>query len=248
MNHSRDGWRLTVLAAVLILPLTYLLLIHAPIPQDKGYHVFADVRTCLGINNFGNVASNMAFLMVGTWGAWWCALRMRGGARLAWGIFFAGVALVFAGSAYYHAAPDDDRLVWDRLPMTLAFMGLFAAMVSEHIGLQWERKLLYPALVLGVASVLWWRYADDLRVYVWVQGAPLLAIPLVIALFPARFSHRHYLLTGLAFYAAAKVAEYLDKPLYDLSLAAISGHSLKHLIAALAPLMLLLMLQRRNRI
>jgi len=129
-----------------------------------------------------------------------------------------------------------------------AFMGLFAAMVSEHIGLQWERKLLYPALVLGVASVLWWRYADDLRVYVWVQGAPLLAIPLVIVLFPARFSHRHYLLTGLAFYAAAKVAEYLDKPLYDLLFTAISGHSLKHLIAALAPLMLLLMLQRRNSI
>jgi hypothetical protein len=130
MNQSRGGWRLILLAAVLILPLPYLLLIHARIPQDNGYHVFADVRTCLGINNFGNVASNMAFLMVGTWGGWWCALRMRGCARLVWGIFFASVVMVFAGSAYYHAAPDDDQLVWDRLPTTLAFTGLVGAVVT----------------------------------------------------------------------------------------------------------------------
>ena len=68
--------------------------------------------------------------LVGTWGGWWCALRMRGCARLVWGIFFASVAMVFAGSAYYHAAPDDDQLVWDRLPTTLAFTGLVGAVVT----------------------------------------------------------------------------------------------------------------------
>lgn len=245
---TNQGEKLTVLAVALLLPLAYLLLLHGPIPQDKGYHVFADVRTCLGISNFGNVASNLAFLLVGLAGTWLCTTRMGEGARLSWGIFFAGVALVFAGSAYYHSAPDDDRLVWDRLPMTLAFTGLFAAMVSEHIGLQWERKLLVPALAFGIASVLWWRFANDLRMYGWLQGATLLAIPLVIALFPARYTHRRYLLTGLAFYALAKIAEALDRELYEWTFTAISGHSLKHLLAAGAPLMLLLMVMRRKAV
>lgn len=238
--------RVVWLIVILIAPLAYLLLLHAPIPQDKGYHVFADARTCLGIRNFGNVASNLAFLLVGAIGALWCMRNLRAGARLSWIIFFAGVALVFVGSGYYHATPNDDTLVWDRLPMTLAFMGLFAALVGEHLGPQFERPVLIPALVIGIASVFWWRYTDDLRVYVWVQGAPLLAIPFVLAMFPARYTHRSYLLYGLAFYALAKVAELYDRDTYALTSQWISGHSVKHLLAAGAPLMLLLMLQRRS--
>jgi hypothetical protein len=156
------------------------------------------------------------------------------------------VALVFAGSGYYHATPNDNTLVWDRLPMTLAFMGLFAALVSEHLGAQWERPVLVPALVIGVGSVLWWRYSDDLRVYIWVQLAPLLAIPFILAMFPARYTHRVYLLYGLFFYALAKVAELYDRETFAQTSLLVSGHSLKHLTAALAPGMLLLMLRRRQ--
>jgi hypothetical protein len=246
-NRAHDRWRLTVLAAILLLPLLYLFAFHAPIPQDKGYHVFADARTCLGVPHFGNVASNLAFLIVGAWGVWRC-VREREGAWLSWTVFFAGVALVFFGSAYYHAAPSDERLVWDRLPMAFAFTGLFAAMVSEHIGERHERALLIPAFVLGVVSIVWWRMADDLRLYGWVQGAPLAAIPLVMLLFPARYTQRGYLLYGLAFYLAAKGAEMLDNEIYAALGTAISGHSLKHLLAAGAPLMLLLMLRRRKTV
>lgn len=234
------------LIVIVLAPLAYLLLLHAPIPQDKGYHIFADLRTCLGIQNFGNVASNLAFLLVGVIGAWWCLRNLRTGARLSWTIFFVGVALVFVGSGYYHATPNDDTLVWDRLPMTIAFMGLFAALVSEHLGAQYERPVLIPALIIGVASVFWWRTTDDLRVYIWVQGAPLLAIPFILAMFKGRYSHRGYLLYGLAFYAAAKVAEYFDAGAYALTSQLVSGHSIKHLLAAMAPLFLLLMLRRRR--
>ncbi len=248
MDDVRFKRRVAWLAVVIVAPLAYLLLLHAPIPQDKGYHFFADVRTCLGIQNFGNVASNLAFLLVGAIGALWCARNLNTGARLSWMVFFAGVALVFAGSGYYHGTPNDDTLVWDRLPMTLAFMGLFAALVSEHLGAQFERPVLIPALIIGVASVFWWRYTDDLRVYVWVQGAPLLAIPFILAMFQGRYSHRGYLLYGLAFYAAAKVAEYYDRETFGLTSQFISGHSVKHLLAAGAPLFLLLMLQRRREV
>ena len=246
MENTQFKRRCILLAAIVVAPLLYLLLLHTPIPQDKGYHIFADIRTCIGIKNFGNVASNLAFLLVGVVGWWWCLKHLKSGARLSWLIFFAGVALVFAGSGYYHATPNDDTLVWDRLPMTVAFMGLFAALVSEHLGAQYERPVLIPALVIGVASVFWWRHTDDLRVYIWVQLAPLLAIPFLLAMFRGSHSHRIYLLYGLAFYAIAKVAELYDRDTFELTANAISGHSLKHLLAASAPLFLLLMLRRRR--
>ncbi len=234
------------LTLIVLAPLAYLLWLHAPIPQDKGYHVLADARTCLGIRNFSNVASNLAFFLVGTIGWAWCYRYLKTGARLAWQVFFAGVALVFLGSAYYHAAPNNDTLMWDRLPMTFAFMGLFAALLSEHLGAQFERALLLPALAIGVASVLWWRYSGDLRLYVWVQAAPLLAIPFVLALFPARYTHRRYLLYGLGCYVLAKIFEHYDEPVFVATAQWVSGHTLKHVLAAMAPLMLLLMLRQRK--
>ena len=246
MDSAQFQRRVALLTAIVVAPLLYLLLLHTPIPQAKGYHFFADVRTCLGIQNFGNVASNLAFLLTGIIGWVWCYRHLKTGARLSWMVFFAGVALVFAGSGYYHYRPNDDSLVWDRLPMTLAFMGLFAALMSEHLGAQFERPLLIPALILGVASVFWWRYSDDLRVYIWVQLAPLLAIPFVLAMFPGRYTHRNYLISGLIFYAVAKAAEYFDHGAYALTAQWVSGHTLKHLLAAMAPLMLLLMLRRRQ--
>jgi hypothetical protein len=246
MNSTQFRGRVALLVIIVLAPLLYLLLLHAPIPQDKGYHIFADIRTCLGIANFGNVASNLAFLLVGAIGALWCARNLKTGARQSWIVFFTGVALVFVGSGYYHATPNDDTLVWDRLPMTLAFMGLFAALMSEHLGAQFERPVLIPALLIGVASVFWWRYTDDLRVYIWVQFAPLLAIPFILGLFPGRYTHRGYLLYGLMFYALAKAAEYYDRETFGLTSQFISGHSVKHLLAAMAPLFLYLMLRRRR--
>lgn len=236
------------LAAIIFVPLIYLVLFQAAIPQDNSYHVLADKRTCLGIRNFGDVASNFAFLLVGGAGWLWCYRHLKSGARHAWLTFFAGVALVFFGSAYYHTTPNNDTLVWDRLPMTFAFMGLFTALLSEHLGARLERSLLIPALVVGVASVFWWRYTNDLRLYIWVQAAPLAAIPFVIAMFKARFSHRLYLLYGLGFYVLAKIAENFDLPIFEATAQFVSGHSIKHLLAACAPLMLLLMLRRRTAV
>lgn len=226
--------RIAALIVLVLGPLAWLMIGHGePIPQDRGYHLFADGRSCLGIANFGNVASNLLFLISGVVGALHC-WRKREGAWRSWLVFFTGVALVFLGSAYYHGAPGDDTLVWDRLPMTVAFMGLFAALLSEHLAAKLEPALLAGALLTGIASVFWWQYSGDLRIYVWIQGAPLLAIPYLIAAFPGCYTHRHYLLYGVGFYALAKVAELLDHPIYAATGAAISGHSVKHLLAAIA--------------
>ena len=138
-----------------------------PIPQPLAYHHFADQRMLWGIPNFADTASNIPFLIVGIWGM---VVIFRGSikfidTRERWPylIFFAGVALTCAGSSYYHLAPDNNRLVWDRLPMTLAFMSLLAAIIAERIGLRAGLALLAPLLLLGFASVWYWHVADDLR-------------------------------------------------------------------------------------
>lgn len=241
------GWREAALVALVLAPLFYLLFLHGePIAQYPDYHLFADVRSWLGVPNFGDVASNIPFLLVGAAGMLWCHRSPGTGALSSWMVFFLGVALAFVGSGYYHWAPDDASLVWDRLPIAAAFMALFAALLSEHLPEKLERALLVPAVVVGIASVIWWKYSGDLRVYIWVQIAPLLAIPYVLAAFPGRFTHRHYLLYGVGLYALAKVAEYYDREIYTLTSSMLSGHSLKHLLAAAAPFCVYLMLRRRS--
>lgn len=242
---ATDRLRRTVLLIVVFAPLAALMLAVPAIPQDPAYHVLADSRTVWGVRNFGNVVSNLPFLLVGAAGLLLCIRGQVEGARRAWTVFFAGTLLVAFGSAYYHDAPGNATLVWDRLPMTLAFMAFFVAFISEHAGEALERKLLVPALAAGAASVAWWNYSGDLRPYVWVQFAPLAAILYTLAVFPPRYSHRAYFVYGLVCYILAKVAEFLDWQILAATSGAISGHSLKHLLAALAPLFIYLMLRVR---
>src|SRR5262245_47427903 len=182
-------WRECGLAAAALVPLA-LILARPLLPQDPRYHGLADTRTLLGIPNFGDVASNIVFLLVGAAGLRLCLAQHVGGAVRSWIVFFIGVTLVSFGSAWYHWSPGNASLVWDRLPMTIAFMGLFSAVLSEHAGLKLERVLLVPSVALGVASVAWWAWADDLRPYIWVQAAPLICIVYALVAYRGNYSHR----------------------------------------------------------
>lgn len=244
-STSRGYWRESALVLVLVLPLV-LLFNGDPIAQDPRYHALADGRTLLGVPNFLNVASNFAFLLVALPGLQLAFSRSRPGAWRSWAVFFGGLALVCFGSAWYHWAPTSGSLVWDRLPMTFAFMGLFVAVLSEHVGEKVERRLLAPAIVLGVASILWWHYANDLRLYVWVQASPLLIALLLLTAFPARYSHRAYLLYALGLYILAKIFEIYDREIFVWTAQAVSGHTVKHLLAAGSGLFIWFMLKRRH--
>lgn len=220
-----------------------------PIPQPPDYHDFADARTLLGVANALNVLSNIPFVLVGLWGLAVC--RRPSAERDLYAVFFAGIALTGLGSGWYHLAPDHERLVWDRLPMTLGFMALLAATLAERVDLAWGRRLLVPLLVLGLASVLVWIRgerlgAGDLRLYILVQFLSLLVIAALLALYPRRYSHPHLLWAGLAAYAAAKACESLDHPIYAATHHLVSGHTLKHLVAALGLACLARMLSIRT--
>lgn len=222
--------------------------LHDPIPQPPEYHRFADDRTLLGIPNALDVLSSLGFAIVGAWGL--VALRRSATfldrrERYPWLALFAGVALASAGSAWYHLRPDDSRLVWDRLPVTLGFMGLFAALIGERASVRWGARLLAPLVLLGAASVGYWAWRDDLVPYLVVQFYPLLAIPLLLALFPARYTRGADLLVALAWYLLAKGAEIHDAEVFQ-GLGFVSGHTLKHLLAAAGAGWLVAMLVQRR--
>ncbi|HUG78426.1 MAG TPA: hypothetical protein VML57_13180 [Burkholderiales bacterium] len=226
-------------------------------PQD--YHQFADARVLFGIENAADTLSNLAFLAVGIMGlAFLWRERAAGASRrfaspremTPYFLFFAGVAATSAGSAYYHLAPDDARLAWDRLPMAVAFMSLLAAVIVERVNVRAGLRLLWPLVILGAASVVYWRVsatagAEDLRPYGVVQFGSIAAILAIAALFRSRYTHAGAIFWVAGAYAMAKLFEALDREIYALG-HLVSGHTLKHLAAALGVYLLLRSLKRRQ--
>lgn len=242
---SEIGWRHALLFFIVIGSLT-LMLSMPPFGQDLAYHDFGDRRTFFGIPNFFDVMSNIPFLLVGMAGMGFCYRNRWISFRPAWLTFFTGMALVSMGSGYYHWNPDNGTLVWDRLPMTIGFMGLFAVLLSEYVSAGLGRFLLLPVILMGLYSVLHWHRFDDLRFYVWIQFVPLLTVPVLMALFSPKYSHQGWLMVALAFYLLAKLAEAYDRELFLFTHNHFSGHSLKHLLAASGCLSVLVMLKKRK--
>jgi hypothetical protein len=207
---------------------------------------FADTRAALGIANFGNVVSNLAFLAVGVLGLKLCRGTARPLPVLSWTVFYAGMVLTCCGSAWYHLHPSDAAIVWDRLGMTVAFVSLSVAILKECIPAYSLERALLPALLLGAASVLWWRASGDLRLYAWVQAAPLGCVALCVALGWVQGEERRAFVWSFALYLLSKAAEMSDAQIYAFTRHAISGHTLKHLLAASATGAILAMQWRRG--
>jgi hypothetical protein len=243
------AFTILVVAAALLLPRT---------PQPQSYHDFADQRAWLGIPNFGDVASNLLFALGGAWGILFLFRKSEQQRfidpreRWAYLFVFLGLLLTAFGSTFYHLAPDNARLVWDRLPMTLAFMGLVSAMISERVSVPTGFYLLPVLLWIGALSVvLWWyseaRGAGDLRPYAAVQVYAVLILP-VLLLLPPRYTRSWDFAVVFGFYVLAKVFETADRQIFSLDRHTISGHTLKHLAAGAAGFWILMMLQKRRRI
>ena len=235
-----------------------------PIPQPETYHRFADGRTLWGVPSALNVLSNLPFLAVGLLGFIFLARDSASAPRItddaqgqlpklekpAYAVFFAGVLLTAFGSSYYHLAPSTERLFWDRLPMSVAFSALVATVIAERISVKWSRILLLPFVIAGVASVIVWHLSEqrgsgDMRFYIFIQGFPMLALPMMMLLFSSRYTNPKWLWLMILLYAAAKVTEVLDVQIWDAFGRVVSGHSLKHLLAAGATYSVLVMLGRR---
>jgi hypothetical protein len=239
----------------LILLVAVAMLLHGPIHQFVDYHEFADGRALPGVPNAGDVLSNIGFALAGLWGFW--ALRDQHRHSLpesswpGYRLFLAAVVLTALGSGFYHLAPDNGRLLWDRLPIALACAGLLAGAHAETHESPQPRWV--PALLAAIAvlSVLWWSItehfgADDLRPYVLLQGAPLVLIPLWQAIHGSPRADRLAFGAAILLYVLAKVAELNDRAIFD-ALGFASGHTIKHLLAAAASFVLTANLVRQAR-
>lgn len=222
-------------------------------PQPLAYHDFADQRQILGVRNFQNVASNAAFLVVGVAGLVVTLGRRAtfqfGIERRPYVVLFVAVLFTAAGSAYYHAAPDNEALFFDRLPITIAFMALVASQIVDRIGVRAGLAALLPLLLLGAASVVYWRASERAGAGNVVPYVVLQAYSIVILLFlasmPSRYTCGKYVYWVLAWYVLGKCLETFDAEVLEWS-RIVSGHTLKHLAAATAGGAVCLMLTRRT--
>jgi len=247
----RDRRRYFLLLIVMALPAAALLV--DPIPQDPAYHGFADQRTLLGVPHFWNVVSNVPFVAVGAASLVVLAAgRVSVQAQLSflYPALFAALVATGLGSAAYHLAPSNASLVWDRVGITLAIAALFCIVFGEHVSARWARRLFVPLVIVGIATVAWWvstesRMAGDLRPYALFQFIPMLLMPLILLLYPSHYDRTIFVWWVIAMYALAKICELLDPQILALT-GALSGHSLKHIVAGLAMAVYLYGLRQRR--
>ena len=208
------------------------------VPQPANYFPFADQRSFLGIPNAADVLSNLAFVAVGLLGL----SRLQQGpqpleptARLSLHVFFLGLFLTGFGSAYFHWNPTNETLVGDRLPMTVVFAGVFGAMLAERVSTRSGLAVLLLMLVVGPASVFYWRATGDLSLYAVVQFGGMAAILLLLSLTPkGRDPFPWWAL--IAWYGFAKIMEFGDVFVWNATREVFAGHMLKHLAAAMGGL------------
>ena len=242
MKKERIGY--IILTAIAIMAIVGLFIL-SPIEQNKEYHNFCDSDTIFNIPNFWNVISNVPFLIIGFIGIYKTSALLD--TKIQYILFFLGISLVSIGSGYYHLNPNNNTLVWDRLPMTIAFMSLFSIIISEFIDLKIGLKLLVPALLIGLLSVVYWIVFNDLKIYILVQFFPILAI-LVILIF---FKSKYNLIIGywllLLAYIIAKLFEHFDYQTQN-ALKILSGHTLKHIVISIGIFSLLYTYIKRKKL
>ncbi len=255
---NRHIWILTgisilIIAAVLLLP---------PFAQPAGYHHFADQRSFLGTPNFNDVASNLVFLFSGAAGLIFLWRVHQDPAQttfqdrsesLPYWVLFSAIASVAFGSIYYHWTPDIDHLLWDRLPIVIAITALLSATLGERVIRTAGLRALSLLVVLAVLSVLYWYWteqqgAGNLNFYIVMQFHSILLIVWISLCFPSRYTHGNGIYQIIALYAVAKVSEMLDAQIFAWTNSWISGHTLKHLIAAYAAYGIVRMLRKREAV
>jgi len=193
-----------------------------------------------------NVWSNVAFLIAGVAGLIALA-RTPIPEKWPIALFFVGNIATCFGSAYFHAKPDlGVRLAWDRLPMTIAFAAFLGVQINERIRMRTGSRATLPLAALGIATVLWWLNTGDLGFYSAYQAFVAGGTLFLLIFFAPLYSGDRYYVAGIVLYGAAKAFELLDRPIYEAI--GVSGHTLKHLVAAGTTAMVVVHVTRRCKL
>jgi hypothetical protein len=212
-----------------------------PIPQDPSYHLLADTRTFFGvIPRAGDVLTNLAILAAGLFGL---ALRDRMTVapeeRTALNLLIAATILTACGSVYYHWAPANPTLVWDRLPLAIVLMSVLALVLADRAHPLFARHGIWPLTGLAIVSVIVWGVSEamgrgDLLLYLVVRVGAGVAIALLVILRRPRHTGTKWLVAALIGEILMATLERLDHEIFHLTGGLVSGHSLKHVMVGVA--------------
>ena len=244
---------------ILLVGMVLIPIFMPPISQSVDYHKFADQRVYFGIPNFLNVVSNIFIFFPGLIGLILLIRSrelllqvtfIRSLERWPYFILFLSVIMASLASTYYHLAPDNARLVWDRFPISIGIVTLFSTVLIERINTNIGFILLPFLILFGVGSVIYWDWSEqsglgNLNYYIVVQLYSILAIILFSKYFFSRYTGGAGIYVVIILYALAKLAETLDHEIYSLG-KVISGHSVKHLLVGLAVFQIIRTLQNRR--
>jgi len=255
-NHLSIRARLVIIIGLTCSSLLLVFCLPA-IPQPLAYHNIADQRTILGLPNGLNVLSNLAFFIPGLLGIFiLCSQPLprsfgKPHEKIAFFVLFLGAILASIGSAYYHLDPNNETLVWDRLPIAVVQGAILCILIADRVKAEAGLYLLLPLILLGIIATLYWDYTEhlgrgDLRFYAYTEILPIIIILLLLWLFPARYQGQSYVFEAFAFYALGRIGEFFDSWIYKLTAQVISGHTLKHVAMGLGIYFLVRYMQYRE--
>ena len=203
-----------------------------------GYHDFADQRTLLGLPHALDVLSNLPFAAMGAWGLWWLRRvpldRLGTAQRGLAGLLFIGLIATAFCSSGYHLDPHDAGLCIDRVGMSLAFAGLLGLAAADRISARAGVALAALVAVAAPATALVAWLGGNMTPWAVLQGGGLVLLAALALRRPQPRALGFSIIGVIAFYAVAKALELADAPVFALTQQLISGHSAKHLVAALA--------------
>lgn len=241
VNDAQVRWQVWLMVATALVLYGLLRAAFGPIPQDPSYHLLADTRTFFGvIPRAGDVLTNLAILAAGLFGL---VLRNRMTVapeeRIAVNVLIAATILTAFGSLYYHWAPANPTLVWDRLPLAIILISVLALVMGDRMHPLFARHGIWPLTALAVAGVILWGASEamgkgDLLLYLVVRVGAGIAIALLVILRRPRYTGTKWLVAALICEVLMAALERLDHEIFRLTGGLVSGHSLKHVMVGVA--------------
>lgn len=241
VNDARIRRQVWLIIAGVVVLYGLLRLMLGPIPQDPSYHLLADTRVFLGVvPRAGDVLTNLAILAAGLFGL---ALRPRMTVapeeRAAVNVLIAATLLTTLGSAYYHWAPANATLVWDRLPLAIILVSVLVLVMAGRLHPLFARHGIWPLTALAAAGVIVWGVSEamgkgDLLLYLIVRVGAGIAIALLVILRRPRHTGTKWLVFALLCELVMGALERSDHEIFRLTGGWVSGHSLKHVMVGIA--------------
>jgi hypothetical protein len=197
------------------------------IPTLQEYHNFVDKSSFYGIQNGKNILSNLFVALP----AFYLIYREQKISFLS-----INILLLAISSAYYHVNPSHNTIFMDMIFVISLNTIILSYFVDTDIG--------FWMYIMGIVSVFYWKLYDNILPYEFLK----IMIPMygLYCLYGTKVSN--YIIPFLCLTILIRYSEYNDKKIYKATNKLISGHSLKHILGGIDIYIVILVLQKLNKV